>query len=97
MLAICDRSFPHLFLSPVVCLVACASACPQVIARTKVPDVLSVAPLDVHFAEVHFDRLPTRDAIDLLAAKVRRIYGPKYFFSPAFQSATDPNDDCTAS
>jgi hypothetical protein len=51
---------------------------------------MTIEPLDVRFAEVHLERVPIQDAIDHIATEVRQVYGSRYFFSPAFQRATDP-------
>jgi hypothetical protein len=47
-------------------------------------------PLDVRFAEVQLDQLDMQDAVLLMAREVKKIYGSRYAFSPAFESATDP-------
>jgi hypothetical protein len=47
-------------------------------------------PLDVRFAEVQFEHLDIQDAILRIAKEVTKVYGSRYAFSPAFESATDP-------
>jgi hypothetical protein len=73
-----------------VALVATAS-----FAATPARVVVSTAPrpddpLDVRFAEVQFEQVDIQDAVLLMAAEVKRVYGSGYAFSPAFESATDP-------
>jgi hypothetical protein len=47
-------------------------------------------PLDVRFAQIQFEHIDIQDAILLMATKVTKVYGSRYAFSPAFESATDP-------
>jgi hypothetical protein len=65
--------------------VSCASTAPRVVVTPPAQkDVLMTAPLDVRFAEVHFDRMPIRDAVAHMAAEVCRKYETNYF-SPGYR------------
>jgi hypothetical protein len=73
-----------------VALVATAS-----FAATPARVVVSTAPrpddpLDVRFAEVQLEQVDIQDAVLLMATEVKKVYGSRYAFSPAFESATDP-------
>ena len=72
-------------------LSGCATSPPRVAVHPPpAGDVFQQHPLDVRFAEVRLERVRIQDAIHLLAREVKQVYGEKYAFSPAFQSATDP-------
>ena len=74
-----------------VLIPACATAPPRVVVDSPdSKDVFAIAPLNIRFAEVHFDRVPIWAAVDRMAEAVHQVYGRNYAFSPAFISVKDP-------